>query len=207
MQYDAIIFDIDGTLWNCEEACAEGWNRALESLGYIDRVTPSDISTVTGRPYEECIQVLLPHVYDEVEDVVGKFNPHEKEAVLEKGGVLYDHVHRGLSRLAEDYEIGLVSNCQDWYLDNFISFAGIGDFLVDADCHGKSGLSKGRMIQGMIERNGFGRSVYVGDTAGDEKGADDAGVDFIHASYGFGKPVGKHKTVSSFRELVELFIP
>lgn len=38
-----------------------------------------------------------------------------------------------------------------------------------------------------IERNKLKKSVYVGDTTGDLKGANYAGIPFIYAEYGFGQ--------------------
>ncbi len=35
-RHDALIFDIDGTLWNASPASAKGWTRGLAKLG-IDR--------------------------------------------------------------------------------------------------------------------------------------------------------------------------
>lgn len=32
MSYDAIVFDIDGTLWDARESITAGWNLAIEEL-------------------------------------------------------------------------------------------------------------------------------------------------------------------------------
>jgi phosphoglycolate phosphatase len=43
--YDSIIFDLDGTLWDASEACANAWNIAL--LTGLS-VKPDDIRGVSG---------------------------------------------------------------------------------------------------------------------------------------------------------------
>ena len=37
-----------------------------------------------------------------------------------------------------------------------------------------------------IKRNSINHTFYIGDTINDKKSAQDAGVEFIYASYGFG---------------------
>jgi phosphoglycolate phosphatase-like HAD superfamily hydrolase len=50
---DSIIFDLDGTLWSACEASAKGWTAALQELGYDQTITPSDIGSVTGMPFDD----------------------------------------------------------------------------------------------------------------------------------------------------------
>jgi beta-phosphoglucomutase-like phosphatase (HAD superfamily) len=51
--YDAIIFDVDGTLWNASQASAEGWNRGLAKLGCDRTITARDVERVPRRPFED----------------------------------------------------------------------------------------------------------------------------------------------------------
>jgi phosphoglycolate phosphatase len=52
-----------------------------------------------------------------------------------------------------------------------------------------------------MARNGLKKAVYVGDTAGDEKAARDAGCSFIHAAYGFGQAEAPDAAAQSPAEL------
>ena len=71
----------------------------------------------------------------------------------------------------------------------------------DFECFGHTGFSKGKNISLIIERNGIKKPVYLGDTQGDYEACKEAGVPFIFASYGFGKPEGYAASISSFPEL------
>ncbi len=58
------------------------------------------------------------------------------------------------------------------------------------------------MFARLISRFGLKKPVYVGDTAGDEKAAHLAGIDFIHAAYGFGSPTTRTVSCPSFPVVV-----
>ena len=60
-------------------------------------------------------------------------------------------------------------------------------YFKDWECIGRTGRPKGENIQLVVQRNGLKSPVYVGDTILDCQAAQQAGVPFIHASYGFGE--------------------
>ncbi len=183
--YDAIIFDIDGTLWNACEASAQGWNEGLARLRIDARVTASQIQGVAGRPYEECVRLLLPEQLHHPE-LLATLNESEREIVGKEGGQFYEGVQEGIRTLAQYSPIFLVSNCQEWYLTLFLQYSGFQPVVKYADCHGKSGLSKHHMLLNLKRKFLFTSPVYVGDTQGDAHAAEQASMDFLHAGYGFG---------------------
>ena len=100
------------------------------------------------------------------------------------------------------YPLYIVSNCQDGYIESFLTAHLMSDFFKDTECWGRTFLSKGESNKILMERNGLKNPVYVGDTAGDAKSA----IDFIYAEYGFGD-VSKDcyvAKIESFAELAEI---
>ena len=203
MTYDAVIFDIDGTLWNASSASAKGWNLALESLGLHQRVTAEQIESVTGNTYERCVDILLPGESTKHPELLNLLNKYETGVVTTDGGKFYDGVVNGIIRLAQDYRVFLISNCQEWYLNLFLQFSQLGPALSGADCHGRLGLSKDEMLTRMRRDHSLKNPVFVGDSASDERAAALAGLTFIHVAWGFGQPEGPTRTVHSFGELLE----
>jgi phosphoglycolate phosphatase len=201
MKYDALIFDIDGTLWNASSANAKGWNLGLEELGMSQRVTPRQIESVSGYPYEKCMDILLPGERVNHPELFSVFARREAEVVATDGGVFYDGALDGVTRLAREYRVFLVSNCEEWYLNLFLRFSRLGSVLSGTDCHGMSGMAKDEMLRRMARDYRLNRPVYIGDTAADEEAAARAAMAFIHAAWGFGKPLGAPKSVSSFADL------
>ncbi|HAE40542.1 MAG TPA: HAD family hydrolase [Candidatus Riflebacteria bacterium] len=202
MKHDAIIFDIDGTLWNASQASAIGWNNGLAKLNIDLRVTVAQIEGVAGNPYEKCIDILLPGLREQYPGLSDTLNSCEIEVVKAAGGNFYEGVLEGINTLADSYRIFLVSNCQDWYMKLFLQFSGLEPILAGYDCHGMSGQPKHEMFAGLISRFGLKHPVYVGDTDGDQKAARLAGIDFIHAAYGFGSPGNNSASCASFPAVV-----
>ncbi len=62
MNDDALVFDLDGTFWDAAAASTRGWNLALQRMGVSFRVTVDGIRSVSGRPFDECVEVLLPEL-------------------------------------------------------------------------------------------------------------------------------------------------
>lgn len=206
-KYDGIIFDLDGTLWDGAETAARGWGLALESCGVHDvRISPDDIRSVAGQPFEVCVRTLFPGLPDSSStEFLRALDTGERALFAARGGRIFDGVREGIELLSAEYELYLVSNCQHWYLDCFWKQSGLRHWFSSWDCHGASGVAKEEMIKRMIHRHGIGESIYIGDTAGDRQAAAAAGVDFGYVSYGFGKVADSTRTFATFGELVAWF--
>ena len=201
MQHDAIIFDIDGTLWDASHASAEGWNSGLAKLGINKKVSTEQLRNVAGSPYEKCVDTLLPGLKEKYPDLLQTLNDCETEAVQSRGGAFYNGAIEGVQALAGEFKVFLVSNCQEWYLNLFLDFSGLKPALTGFDCHGLSGLPKNKMLSRIKSNHILRNPVYVGDTASDEIAARLAGIEYVHVTWGFGKPGRETRTVSSFTEL------
>jgi phosphoglycolate phosphatase len=200
--HDALIFDIDGTLWNACAASAKGWNNALVKLGIEQSVTAKQIESVAGLPFEDCIETLLPGLMNAHPHLLAALNEGELEVVEIEGGIFYEGVLDGIKLLSESHQIFLVSNCQDWYLKLFLELSGLEPLLAGYDCNGLSGLPKHDMLTNMISKYDLKNPVYIGDTASDEAACKQANLDFIHVSYGFGTTVNKCLSFDSFAAFV-----
>ncbi|MFZ2189792.1 MAG: HAD family hydrolase [Candidatus Magasanikiibacteriota bacterium] len=205
MNNDTIIFDVDGTLWNACPASAKGWNIGLAKLGIDKKITPNQIESVAGNPYNKCVEILLPGLQKQHPNLLDTLNDCEIEVVKSDGGTFYDGVIDGIKTLASSHKIFLVSNCQDWYMKLFLEFSGLEPLLAGFDCHGISSLSKHEMLTKIKSNHSLNNPVYVGDTEGDETAANLAGMDFIHVSYGFGSLANEALNFDSFAGLLDYF--
>ncbi|MCC5808846.1 MAG: HAD family hydrolase [Ectothiorhodospiraceae bacterium] len=207
--YDGLIFDLDGTLWDASEATALGWNAAIRNRGIGEmRVSGQDVRGVVGQPFERCIDILFPGLSPALRHaLVPAFDQYERKEVERRGGRLYDGVQTGLKALSASYKVFIVSNCQDWYLESFLRQSQLRSCFSDVDCHGRSSRPKPEMIQNLMVRFGLSRPVYVGDTQADQSAASAAGAEFVHAAYGFGVVQDSPRAFASFPELVAWFRP
>ena len=208
-EFDGVIFDLDGTLWNTVPLCTVAWNEVIAQLA-IQRspLTKEDMASIMGMTAEQLKEALFPGIdKEQVDLLVEKAFARETELLRKDGAQLYEGVGEGLSQLARSYELFLVSNCQLPYLEAFFEWSGFSHLFSDYECIGRTGKPKGHNISAVVERNGLKEPVYIGDTRGDEKAAAEASVPFIYASYGFGEAKNPHRKIASFLELVEYLTP
>lgn len=204
--WDAVIFDLDGTLWDSSGTVAASWNAALAELGEPARFTPADMVAVMGQTMDTLLANLFPGMPAQRRAAVGeRCFAVENAWVRERGGSLYPGVAEGLRALAAVYPLYIVSNCQSGYIEAFLAWSGFGPLVRDHECFGNTGEPKGANIRRVMARNGLQRPLYVGDTPSDAAAAAEAGAAFVHARYGFGQ-VPDAAGVESFSELTEALL-
>ena len=206
-QFDSIIFDLDGTLWDSTGNVALAWQSAVNEVDYIDELmTVEKVRSITGMTYDSIFDKLFPNLNQvqraEVQSLCGK---HELEILHEKGGELYPALDETLNYLAGKYRLFIVSNCQSGYIEVFFKISQMEHYFMGHQCYGTKGNPKAENIKDIVNDHNLKAPVYVGDTMGDYDSATKAGVPFIFADYGFGKVEnGQVATISNFSELTEL---
>ncbi|HTH14082.1 MAG TPA: HAD family hydrolase [Spirochaetia bacterium] len=205
-RYDAVVFDLDGTLWDSTDTCLAAWAEVLAEVPEVSSpVTRDQIQGVFGLPHSEIGDRLLPFLPpDRRAEVLARCEGRENAVIRRQGGVLYEGIGEVLADLGSRYPLFLVSNCQDGYIEAFFAFHGLAGAFQDFESAGRTGLAKADNLRLVAQRNSLTRAVYVGDTQGDQKAAREAGMAFIHARYGFGTAPGAEVSLGSPRELGSL---
>lgn len=200
---EAILFDLDGTLWDSSVQVVESWNevfRSLEDVTY--EITVEQIKGYMGKPMDEIAYHILPHVTKErALEIMKLCTDHENDYLSHHGGNVYAGVEKVLSSLAKKYTLAIVSNCQKGYIETFLEYHKLGQYIEDTEDFGRTGLQKGENIKLVLERNQIERAWYLGDTQGDADAAHFAGIPFIYAEYGFGSVKNFEAKIQSIDEL------
>lgn len=201
----AIIFDLDGTLWDSTGCACDIWNRVLEKHDDIlFWMTKEKAKQLMGKTMEDIGLILFPELPADARNaIIDEFGDEEVKYLTENGAILYDGLEEVLKELHEDYKLYIVSNCQDGYVPAFLYAHKLGQYFMDIEMSGRTGLDKGSNIKLIMERNSIESAVYIGDTEGDEKAARFAGIPFIYAQYGFGKAVSPDAVITDICELPE----
>ena len=203
----AIIFDLDGTLWDSSQQVTESWNVVLGRYPETEnsKIAADDMHRFMGRQMNEIARMMMPDVEEDLRNrIMLECMDYELEYLLDHKGVLYPKVRETLGELSEKFALMIVSNCQDGYIQLFLKQTETERLFSDFESFGKTGLSKGENIKLVIKRNLVDKAFYVGDTQGDLDSADIAGVEFIHAAYGFGKTNRETARITAFEELIKI---
>lgn len=209
MKYKNLIFDVDGTLWDSREIIARGYNSQLaeEGLSHLS-VTAEGLKKQFGKVTSVIADSLfasipVPDRYHLLERCMARQTQTLKADPCEVG---YPGVKETLARLAENHRLFIVSNSECGYPQLCIDKLGLNEYIQDHLCHGDTGLSKGKTIRILMERNGIPQEdvIYIGDTQGDYEATLEAGIPFIWCTFGFGTPDGYAAKVDQLSELLEL---
>ena len=202
----AVIFDLDGTMWDASETVTDAFNIRLAQMGIQRRITVEEMVGQMGRTLEEIASVFFGSVDPEnAVNIMRSCTDYENQYIKTAGGRVYPGLERTLEGLKEDgWGVICVSNCQSGYIESFIDYLGLDGVFDDIECWGNTGLGKAENIKLVIQRNHVNKAVYVGDTMGDYNSALEAGADFIHAAYGYGTVPEGTKSIASPEELLGL---
>ena len=207
MNYESLIFDIDGTLWDSRALVAEGYNIQLKSEG-LDHlcVTAEDLKPLFGKVMTEIADVILATIpeserYDLMERCMKTENDYLFENECKIG---YPKVKETMAELAKKHRLFIVSNAQCGYPELCIDKLGLGDYIEGHMCFGDTGTSKGKTIRTLMEKHNIENCVYIGDTQGDLEACQEAGIPFIFCAYGLGSADSWDAKIGSIEELLEM---
>ena len=207
MEFESLIFDIDGTLWDSRAIVAKGYNAQLKDEG-MERfcVDAEVLKTVFGKVMTEIADILfaeLPEAdrYPLLERCMAREDQTRHEDPCNIG---YPKVKETMEELVKKHRLFIVSNSQSGYPQLCIEKMGLGDLISGHLCFGDTGTCKGETIKKLMRDHNITSACYVGDTQGDLDAAELAGMPFIYCTFGFGAVDHYWKKIDTFAELLEL---
>ena len=188
-KYDAIIFDLDGTLLNTLEDLTDSVNFALEKYGMPLR-TLDEIRHMVGNGVQKLLRRAVPTetTDEECEKVFAEFKHHYAEHCNDKTD-LYPGIRELLKRLKElGFHMAIVSNKLQEGVDA-LSELYFKEY-VEAAIGARDGMQKKPAPDGTYEAMQIlnvtkERCVYVGDSEVDIATAVNTGMDCITVEWGF----------------------
>ena len=207
MNYESLIFDIDGTLWDSRALVAEGYNAQLKREGLEHLCVDAErLKTLFGKVMTEIADVLFESLpqeerYPLLERCMESENAHLHESECNIG---FPGVKETLEKLAENHRLFIVSNSQCGYPELCIRKMGLEKLIQGHLCFGDTGTTKGQTILRLMREQGIESAAYIGDTQGDLEACQEAGIPFIFCGFGFGNPVRWDARIEQFEDLLEL---
>lgn len=199
---DAIVFDLDGTLWDSCDSVLLAWNQGIDSWNQTQskmskdkllHLKIADVRDIMGLSFKEIFNQLFPEQEPKVQSEIGLYlEKFEAEVLSSQGGIIYPFVSEIILKLQKSFPIGIVSNCQVGYIENFLNHH--PEFEIKGfRSHGATGLNKSENIIHLCHENQWGNIIYLGDTISDYQAChsvnisgEDVWVDFHLANWGFG---------------------
>ena len=211
--YDAVVFDLDGTLFEAEEGIVSSVKKAMADLG-LPIPAQVDLRQVIGPPlYEFFLNPLqVP------EERAGKAMELYRDDFFHRGRFLYS-VYPGIRlllrslraagvyvALATSKPLGLAQTIlTDFYMDGYF------DRIVGETADHRVKMGKPELIRQALPAT-YGRAAMVGDRRFDMEGASKAGIDGIGVLYGYGtrdelEKAGATAIVETTEDLWRLLCP
>lgn len=205
---DGIIFDVDGTLWDSTEQVAISWTQAIRENTNLDmELTGAGMKCHFGKTMDAITAALFPTLSIEEREKLGDICYEYENAYLATNpGILFPHVREVFETLSKSFDLYIVSNCQCGYIEVFLDSTGLGCFVKDHLCFGRTQRPKNETIRLLMEKHDLKDVVYIGDTLGDFDACQKAEVPFVFAEYGFGEAPEADIRIKDIAELPALLL-
>ena len=201
----AILFDLDGTLWDAIVPITDSWNETMKR-----KMVPFSFDTVKIKSYmgltpEETVPLAFPGIpFEEGLALFKRCVQDENRFLAKKPGLLYPGEEEVLALLSKKYFLGIVSNSDRGYVENYLASCRMSPYFSYHVCAGDTGLPKWGNILYAKKENALDSLFYIGDTLKDKLESEKANVPFVHAAYGFGVIPSCPHAIHALRELPEM---
>lgn len=198
----ALIFDLDGTLWETVERSWISSNEIVAKYPFLKEISKETIANSMGTTVEECAELYMPYLErDQRVEILMEMLDNTAKTLEIYGGNVYQNLEETLKELQNNYLLGIVSNCGPGYIESFLHTSGLDKYFIDHVAAGAEKMSKGNAILRFMRRNGIEEAIYIGDTTRDYKASIMASIPFIHAKYGFDQELEVEHTIEDITEL------
>lgn len=210
--YDAVVFDLDGTLFDAEEGIVSSVVKAMKEMG-LEIPQGAQLRQVVGPPLRYSFHDLLNVPSERLDEAADRYAHIFRSEGMYRYSV-YPGIRTMLRVLKENgIYVALASSKPQELCERILRHYGLRHFfdrvIGETDSHAK--LGKPEMIRRALPEH-YRRAAMVGDRLYDMEGAKAAGVDGVGAVYGCGsveelQNAGATLLVSDADELRELLCP
>ena len=217
MEYQALLFDLDGTLTASGEGITKCVQYALEKLNKKELAQDlKKLEVFVGPPLLEQFMAYAGFSEEEAEEAVKYY----RERYLPVGifeNRPYEGIEEVLKKLKEKgYILAVASSKPDSMVKTVLNHFSLSAYfqVIKGSDITKPKMTKAEVIEEVLEELGFSQkresAIMIGDRHHDVLGAKTAGISCIGVTYGYGdfqelQQAGAVKIVDSTKELGGLF--
>jgi phosphoglycolate phosphatase len=186
MDFDIVVFDLDGTLYSTEASVVPAVQEAFEELG-LTVPDEEEVRRLIGLPTEHYIQWLQEKAAGQEERVVELAFTIEHRLVTTKGR-LYPQAEETLEELRRlGCRTALLTNAGAEYVDLVLDTFGIRHLFDIVSFLEGAPVPKALRLRAILEELGDGPAIMVGDRVFDFDAARAVGIPSVGVSHGFGE--------------------
>lgn len=187
--YDAVLFDFDGTFADTGEGIFESVQHAVEALGFRP-LTDETLKRFIGPPIFDSFRRELG-----IDDARADFAVTKYREAYAESGILKFRIYDGILDLLRELKdngikIGIASAKPQKFIIRIVAHLGLEDYFdyISAPADDKADQSKVRLITKAAEalKAEKSRVLMVGDRHFDINGANGAGVSSVGVTFGYG---------------------
>ncbi len=184
--YDAVLFDLDGTLTNSEQGIIQSMLYALEQVG---AKVPAGVNMrcVIGPPLMESLMGILGLPCEQAREAIGHYSRHfNREGMYQY--TVYPHIRSILQMLRDGgVYVALATSKPVLPAMAVLNHFGLTHFFnrIITEEDNEKIVNKPELIRRALPER-FGHAAMVGDRFYDVEGALQNHIDAIGAGYGFG---------------------
>lgn len=199
---DAVIFDLDGTLWETIDSTYVALNEVAKKYNQKE-ITKEMVCSNYGNNKVESAELLFPNLsQEEAFKLLDEADVINMKNLNDNGGYIYPGLEETLFILREKYDLYIISNTSTRrYIEAFLISSKLFKYFKDYVAASEIILSKGNAIIKLMDDYYIDKAIYVGDTLKDYHAAEVANVPFIQCLYGFGKELDCKYKVNKIEEL------
>ena len=208
MEFESLIFDIDGTLWDSRALVAEGYNIQLHAEGLDHLFVNADmLKPLFGKVREEIANVLFASLPEAERDplMIRCMDSERIHLAQQPCKIAFPGVEETLEKLAKKYRLFIVSNSEQGYPELCMEKLGIAHLFSGHLCFGDTRTCKGETILRLMNDHGITSACYIGDTQGDADASKLANLPFVYCAFGFGQVDGFWHKIDKFEDLLNIF--
>lgn len=213
--YSVVVFDLDGTLLNTTRGVLESVRYTIGAMG-LPMLPDEAVNRFVGPPMQDSFVREYGVSKETAQQAANIFREYYKTKSLLQADV-YDGIIELLQMLKrQGKKIAVATYKRHDYAMDILKHFGIADYCDSMNgADNNNVLTKADILNKCLDEVGNpprNEVVLIGDSEYDGIGAENAGIDFIGVTYGFGfrteADIAKHPYAAwaeSGRELIKLF--
>ena len=206
MQFDTLIFDLDGTLSDPKPGVVNSMNYALTSFGYPPR-KESEIAKHIGPPLEKTISLLTDNTDEKhIDELIAKYRERYFE-IGYKENSLYPEIHAMLEILkAKKHRMGICTSKHKTIAERIVQRFKIDIFFEFVDGPTRKASKKSQLKKLLEAKIITKQSMMIGDRAVDLVAARSNSLASAGVLWGYGNQIelSKEKPKFLFKTPIEL---